>query len=493
MRIGTALGWQAPYELDAPVVAIVGPVDTGKSSMLDCIAYALGRDVRAFRGAVHTQLTDVELRVRLGTSTYTLRRSRSEHTHVTVYDAGGTLEGRFPVKAEEGRLTLSDWLLAQLGLDDAFAAVRLSGNRQLDFANALLPYCYIRQSAIDNQIIRDPRDDEERLIVARLLLNLTTPAFERRASTIREVDNQIERSRSRAGTVDKFLSASPHTNHSDLQERIATLTQQRDLAGARLAQMRNDARAADKALDSYRDELSGARKEVSAAETELDRKRLAHDRLQARMKELDQALLALAETEARAADHPPPLGLVQPACPLCKSSIAERPVLPDHCSLCTQRYPGTVDPQERQMLMTIRETVKADLAAAHGEVGTAKQRADAAHAAAKRVHDGFNQFLKEPVSPYADALAAASAAVHQIEGELAALAALEDAHRRLQHQRLDIDRLKGEQEERRREHVANEAELESARDVVNALNEIGSGDLCVAASLIVSTFKGRRG
>jgi hypothetical protein len=166
------------------------------------------------------------------------------------------------------------------------------------------------------------------------------------------------------------------------------------------------------------------------------------------------------------------LGLVQPACPLCKSSIAERPVLPDHCSLCTQRYPGTVDPQERQMLMAVRETVKADLAAAHGEVGTAQQRADAAHAAAKRVHDGFNQLLKEPVSPYADALAAASAAVHQIEGELAALAALVDAHRRLQRQRQDIDRLKAEQEERRREHVADEAELESARDVVNALNEI---------------------
>jgi hypothetical protein len=54
MRLQTNLGWQEPYEMDSDVVIAQGPVDRGKTSLLDAIAFAFGRDVR-FRGGLHFQ------------------------------------------------------------------------------------------------------------------------------------------------------------------------------------------------------------------------------------------------------------------------------------------------------------------------------------------------------------------------------------------------------------------------------------------------------
>jgi energy-coupling factor transporter ATP-binding protein EcfA2 len=98
VRIRTDDGWQEPYDLDAPVVAIVGPVDSGKSSLLDCIAFALGRDTEEFRGAVHRFLREVEVGIRVSSGRYILTRTRKASSHVTVFDAAGTLTGRFPVR-----------------------------------------------------------------------------------------------------------------------------------------------------------------------------------------------------------------------------------------------------------------------------------------------------------------------------------------------------------------------------------------------------------
>ena len=81
VRIRTAEGWQEPYHLDAPVVAIVGPVDTGKSSLVDCIAFAMGKEIEEFRGAVHTHLREVETHIQVGSGAYILRRPKNEFVY----------------------------------------------------------------------------------------------------------------------------------------------------------------------------------------------------------------------------------------------------------------------------------------------------------------------------------------------------------------------------------------------------------------------------
>jgi ABC-type lipoprotein export system ATPase subunit len=150
VRIRTDNGWQEPYDLDAPVVAIVGPVDSGKSSLLDCIAFALGRDTEEFRGAVHRLLREVEIGVRVKSGTCVFNRTRKASSHVTVFDGSGTLIGKFPVKEQADlkdqgeQQTLSSWLLEQLGLDDDFASVRLPGGKRVDF----LARCYLSVTSL---------------------------------------------------------------------------------------------------------------------------------------------------------------------------------------------------------------------------------------------------------------------------------------------------------------------------------------------------------
>ena len=57
VRVRTARGWQEPHDLDAPVVAVLGPADTGKSMLLDSVAFAMGRDRNfpSFFSRVHAQ------------------------------------------------------------------------------------------------------------------------------------------------------------------------------------------------------------------------------------------------------------------------------------------------------------------------------------------------------------------------------------------------------------------------------------------------------
>ena len=75
LQIKDHRGWQAPYDLDGRLVAITGPIDRGKTSMVDCIDFVLGRNVQ-FRGAVDMQLEAVRLDLLIGEINCSMERSR---------------------------------------------------------------------------------------------------------------------------------------------------------------------------------------------------------------------------------------------------------------------------------------------------------------------------------------------------------------------------------------------------------------------------------
>src|SRR5581483_2143814 len=225
VRVRTARGWQDAYDLDAPVVTVVGPADTGKSMLLDSVAFAMGRDIEGFRGVVDEHLREVEVGIRTKLGTYLLRRSRHNSSVVDVIDESGTRLGRYSVKdgTEPGQQSISSWLLQQVDLDDAFSAVRLSGGRTLDFPTALLPYCYLNQWDIDRHIVQPSRMDDVRYRVLRLVLNLTTPEYERLSAEIKDVDAEIARRRRWVREIAGFLDDSATTRGQAVQEEIQVL------------------------------------------------------------------------------------------------------------------------------------------------------------------------------------------------------------------------------------------------------------------------------
>jgi hypothetical protein len=471
VRIRTDDGWQEPYDLDAPVVAIVGPVDTGKSSLLDCIAFTLGRETDEFRGAVHRLLREVEIGLRVGSGAYILRRARRTCSYVEVLDAAGTPIGRFPVKSPDGQQTISSWLLEQVGLDNAFASVRLPGGKSIDFPTSLLSYCYLTQGDIDRHIIQPARQDAARLVALKLLFNLTTPEHERLNGKIRDVDNDIEKRRRKASMISEFLAESQVTNPDVLRDEIAQLKVREADAARRLATWKNDARAASSLDDHDRQRVIRARKDVSDAEESLDRARRQRETAHARVAALEKSLAVLTALEERSPEERRTLHLVHAECPACESSLSDRVSQPGCCYLCGQLLPGVAQAAERRRLQSEHETA----AAAERELGDtardASTRADDARGALAVILKEVNARAGDTVTPFVDAIAAASGELAGIRAELASLGRIQGSHHRLGEQFSQIAQMEAEQEARRHQ-ARQQAELEPAENVLDAVNGI---------------------
>ena len=477
VRIRTDDGWQEPYDLDAPVVAIVGPVDSGKSSLLDCIAFALGRDTEEFRGAVHRFLREVEIGIRVRSGTYILRRMRKASSHVIVFDPAGTLTGQFPVK-DQGEVkdqseqqTLSSWLLEQLGLDDDFASVRLPGGKRVDFPGSLLPYCYLTQGDIDRHIIQSPRQDAARLVVLKLLFNLTTPQYERLNGKIRDIENDIEKRRRKADLINDFLAEVRATNPDALRDEVAQLKVGEAAAARHLAMLKDKARAASPLDDYDRQRVISARATVSEAEGELDRVRRQQEVALDKVAAIEESLAALTALEERSPDERSTLRLVSTACPACESSLADVISRPGCCYLCGQLLPGEEHAAERKRLQLEYQNAAAANRKLSDDVAVAEIRAQAARSTLVALLNEMDVRAGDTVTPFVDAIAAASAELARIREALSALARIQLSHDRLRGEFSLIDQLEAEQETRRAQ-ARQHAELEPLDSVLPALDDI---------------------
>ena len=467
LRIKTVAGWQDPYDLDDPVVAIVGPVDTGKSSLVDCIAFALGKDIDAFRGAVHTHLREVELRIRVSSGIFILRRARKTSSYIEDFDAAGTSVNHFPVKPHEERQLISSWLLERLGLDELLSSVLLPGGKSLDFPTALLPYCYLTQSDIDRYIIQATRHDAVRLVTLKLLFNLTTPEHERLNSTIRNVDNDIERRRRRAQLIESFLSESQMTNLGVVTDEINRLRQAELEAASRLGSWKNDGRAASQFADHERQRVAVGRQTVSELEGSLDKLRRQQEKAEEKVEACQEALAALTNLEER----PPKLHVVLPRCPACEGELTDRIPEPGRCYICGQLLAGRIQAAERKLLGMAYANAQTEASNLLIAVKDAEERAQSARMTLKKLLQEADDRVGDAVTPYVDAISAASSDLARIRGELASLERISDSHNRLRVQFEDIAEMEEQQKDRRRQAL-EAGQLESAESVLDALNAI---------------------
>ncbi|MFE9867999.1 ATP-binding protein [Streptomyces sp. NPDC005506] len=142
-------------DFDHPVVCIHGPIDTGKTTLVECIKYALGLLVE-WRQVPAERLTSVTLYLRIEGMEIGLRRSTV--TDLKTVELLNGLDGQVeelldvePV-ADSERRVLGEVLLELLGLSDLFApptAVALLGDgARLRFAQ-LYALCDLSQDCVD--------------------------------------------------------------------------------------------------------------------------------------------------------------------------------------------------------------------------------------------------------------------------------------------------------------------------------------------------------
>ena len=473
VRVRTARGWQEPHDLDDAVVAIIGPHDTGKSSLLDSVAFAMGRDLDGFRGIVDTHLREVEVGIRTRTGAYLLRRSRRRASSVEVIDESGTSLGRFPVKdgTDPGQ-SISSWLLQQVDLDDAFSAVRLPGGKALDFPTALLPYCYLTQWDIDRHIIQSARMDDARHRVLRLALNLTTVEYERLSAQIKDVDSDIARRRRRGLEITGFLDDSAATRGQAVQEEIRVLREQEAGAKAWLARVKNDANAATSSADRERRLAREARDEVADAELRLDSLRKRHRSAQDKAEEWEGALRDLTSQEEAIARIPVRLHLAELFCGNCGSSLHDRTPAPGQCYVCLGPLPPHRREAERARIEGNLAIARQDAHQLEAEVLNGLERAQRAFESLEAVTREFDARTRDGVTPYVEVISHATAELARIQQELASLDRIQGAHGRLREQFDEIAEMEKEQAERRQRLVIDGREVRPIGDVLDHLNGI---------------------
>lgn len=416
LELRTDRGWQQPYRLDKHVVIIHGPVDRGKTSFLNSIAFVFGRNVR-FRGTVNKHLREVRAKIRIGETTYVLSRHHRRRSHIVVTEAAGTVVGRFPVRRSENQPTLSDWLLCELGLDEVVGSIYVPGGQPLDFASAILPYCLLCQDDIDRFLIMPPGQDTVRTAIMRLLFHLTSPEIERAEGRLRDGEKELRRNRDRLQVIEDFVAAAQGRTQQEIEMDIAALTTAQQRAAALLADLQGDANASERLDRQLAEKIRTAHQEWREAETELDKLRRRFDRAQREVNGYQAALDELLELQQR---PPSPLMLHEPLanCPICQGPVPRQPPVHGHCYLCGGLHPGVVQEAElaavRQALQDAQNAAK-DL---QPTVIEAEEKARNAELKVSGLRHERQQATGPDVHPHLGAIRLASAEHARLAAEL---------------------------------------------------------------------------
>lgn len=447
LKIRTTRGWQVhEYNLDGQVVVIHGPADTGKSSILDAIGFAMGVDDVRFRGAVHLHLREVLLDIRLGNRTYKARRSRSSSSRVEVTDEVGDLVGRFVVGQQRGdATTMSDWLLEQLGLDEGFAVL----GPKSTFHTAVWPYLHRNQFDIDRHIVLPSSSDRLRLDALQVMTGITDIELVKRRSELEAIDREIAARQRQCSGIAEFLASSQATDPAAVRAALIELAAQEAASATRLETLRSSANAALVSAEQWHRRRRDAHNAVSEAERILLRAQRARAEHDLQVEKVEAGLHALGVLEAADPADRVTLGLVvEKYCFECGADLLDDPPPPGHCSLCRRPLKGHEHLPTRIRLQQQLQEANLQLPAlqeAEGVADKALERAQADLAILLAAHD---EQTAHAVAPYVDAIAGGSAELAALRQRLSDLRQIDGAIRRLDEEQLAIEKLREEQRKR---------------------------------------------
>lgn len=433
--IMTESGWHE-RNLDHRILGVVGPVGSGKTSMLRCAWWVLGvgRD-SDFSKAVTKYVRAVEVVVNLGGDVFTLRRRRGAGSQsVQVRNGSGAQVQLLPVTPKDGQIGLSDWLLAQLGLGDGFASVRIGSGRDsyLRFAH-LARYLWLTQEDIDRHILfpRENPHDARRLMLFALLFGLTNPEWEALNTQIKQLGGELRRAETEIGKITGFLDESQATNAEAVEAEIATQRRAEGESQTRLNELRRNARAADRETDELRARIDAIRSRTDGAENQVDHAREQIRQAGQALARIERALTALGEADKAIPVATTGERQVFARCPACSTELGNRSAPEGCCHLCTRPLPAALRAAERSRLTTARDIALDRLAGVETAAAQAIKERDAAHADLSMLKRELDRRSADVLSPFGDAIARATAEVAEIATRLEMLERLREPHQRV--------------------------------------------------------------
>ncbi|MFF3277342.1 AAA family ATPase [Streptomyces chrestomyceticus] len=239
----TSTGGVRKIDFAHPVVCIYGPIDTGKTTLVDCIKYALGLPVE-WRQVPSERLTSVTVSLRIEGMRIALRRSTVADTATVelISPHDGKTEELLDATAQPDgdRRVVGEVLLDLLGLSELFApptAVALLGSSaRLTFAQ-LYALNYLSQDMVDGtEAVRGQANTAQSYkTVVEMVLGLIDAEMRVLAARRDDLSQTVSQFRRRTETISEFLTGSAAELEEELtrsrSEERATLTALEELKG----------------------------------------------------------------------------------------------------------------------------------------------------------------------------------------------------------------------------------------------------------------------
>ncbi|MEU6350705.1 AAA family ATPase [Streptomyces sp. NPDC047072] len=390
---------------DAPVTALIGETESGKSTLLEAVWWALGVEGAKLMSAA-AACGSLGFTARFGNSRRRITRSTTDPTQDIVFtDVTTGVAEPHPVKRTESRRSAADVFQDLLGVP------RLGTGRTRVTLDLLVPWLYARQRGLPNDYLGG-QGKEQRIAVGRVLLGADDETVD---ALRQESAARTKKWRSAHNRVNKILRDREERELPSveaLQQRATQWTAQRQKAS-------DEAGQAGAVLSRLHTELAGLQQKVTVAEQARQSARAAADERARTARLLDRTA---AEARGRLA------GLREAAtdpslCPRCVQTLDPAGLSPDDCPVCRRPDPNRRqrDEQFERRLSEAQQAAERAREAAHRAAQAADEaraRAGDADLVVVEVSAAAQAFLQDVIAPQQQAVLEAEAAVRELTARL---------------------------------------------------------------------------
>jgi hypothetical protein len=413
------------YSFEPGVNLIVGPVGSGKTSLLELLKYTLGGDA-TLSPAVRESVVSTAVRAELGAQTLVFTR-RLGLSAVEVFTTDGMPVGTYATVAGRTADPISDLLLDALGIP----ALRVPRSRQrptgassrLTFFD-VYTYIYLNQTEIDRSVVAhlDSYRDPKRRATFELLYGLSDATLMDLQVQRGELREALSNEQRRATEIRSFLVAAEQPGlDATLRERDRVAAAL-EAASVRLRALQTDSRAATSGADPLRERLTALEDARASVQQHAADLTASYEGLRSLVAQLE---LDAQRIEKSLAADTVLSGLEFTICPRCLQSLATRRAEEGDCYVCLQgENPGDarerlglekhrIDGQRRETVDLLREDQE-ELARARARIEELDQQIGSTRAELDRATSQY-------VSPRFTEVQEAGGEIGRLESRLGAL------------------------------------------------------------------------
>lgn len=436
---------------------ILGPISTGKTSLMKLLEVLLGGNYRRINPEVDRSVSELAGELKIGEGTYSVIRPLVQTDTARVQVAGEGIAERLPAMRQDGGapLTYGVWLLERLGLPILRVPQAPTRPTESSFIpvsiNDYIRYCRLRQDEIDVDVLGSSVSfrDIKRRYVFRILYGGYDVEVARLQDELRTLQYELSQLEGGRAAFDRFLEGTALENRADIQRQLAEARERQvEFVRAR-GELAAPERATPNAL-RLRAEIAAIEQRIADAAAELERERRGANQLGELANEL-QAQSARLTKAIVAGERFFDFEFV--VCPRCGSALEDGRGQEAHCYLCLQSEPPA---PTREELIREQDRVNAQIAETEELVRAHEQRArdleqsvsasDAERAERGRLLDeeasSFVSDQAERIQSLAHEMAALGERMQRLEDYLALFQRLDEALSRmaeLQQRRTELE------------------------------------------------------